>query len=176
MFSECFGEEGGGAGSKHQGDRKASPCILHVPSASGFTLFSVALARPCCTWLLIQKLQFPSEQPKRTCLPLFHPPPHPWFICSHQYPALQSLTQLMTGGGEFPCGRITQPGSLPTLLLMPEMHPSESDPCPGKKILLLNSLLGVFVSTAFFLLHFQEHGLIGGQMVACRTSPICLAP
>lgn len=58
-----------------------------------------------------------------------------------------SLTAAMTEGEDPAASRSTGPALCRSDqgILMPEPHPPDS--CPGKRILLFNSLLGVFVST-----------------------------
>lgn len=92
---------------------------------------SLPARQPCaaCSWLLLSL----AEPPLQT-----HGAPSP--------APFRSLTTAMAEGEEPAAPR----GTAPALCrsdqgtLMPEPHPPDS--CPGKRILLLNSLLGVFVS------------------------------
>lgn len=97
------------------------PCGSQPVASPLFGLPPRSPARAACSWLLLS---------------LAEPP-----LRAHGAPSsapFRSLTAAMAEGERALCR--SDQGTL-----MPEPHPPDS--CPGKRILLLNSLLGVFVST-----------------------------
>lgn len=100
------------------GPAPAAPSPLPLPSSGSHP---TRQPRAACSWLLLS---------------LAEPP-----LQAHGAPSsapFRSLTAAMAEGERALCR--SDQGTL-----MPEPHPPDS--CPGKRILLLNSLLGVFVST-----------------------------
>lgn len=100
------------------GPAPAAPSPLPLPSLGSLP---ARQPRAACSWLLLS---------------LAEPP-----LQAHGAPSsapFRSLTAAMAEGERALCR--SEQGTL-----MPEPHPPDS--CPGKRILLLNSLLSVFVST-----------------------------
>lgn len=120
----------------------------HVPSAPVPPRFHVApllFPAPRSQAVASPPGSLPSHQPVPPVLGCFSASQslccksHCTFLCP-----LDSLTAAMAEGEDLTLGRSEQG------ILMQDPHPPDS--CPGKRILLLNSLLGVFVSTPHLLL------------------------
>lgn len=135
LFSASFGRQpgqaalGGAVCSPSTvggaGPAPAAPSLFPLPRAPS------ELASLCCLFLAASEpLSACSANARRAILCPF-----------------DSLTAAMAEGEDLAASRSTGPALCRSDqgILMPEPHPPES--CPGKRILLLNSLLGVFVST-----------------------------
>lgn len=118
----------------------AVPCTPFPGCCLSPRLPPLSPACAACSWLLLS-----------LAVPLLQT--HCAFLCP-----LDSLTAAMAEGEDPTLGR-TEQG-----ILMQDPHPPDS--CPGKRILLLNSLLGVFVSTQICSSKQGPRGVQG-----CRVVP-----